>query len=50
MEQTFTFDTEIGDVDLLGEVAGVGTYETVNKESEIKSLFGYNGQFYQSKA
>jgi len=37
----FTFDTEIGDVDLLGEVAGVGTYEAVDKESEIKILFGY---------
>lgn len=28
----FTFDTEIGDVDLLGEVAGVGNYDAVNKE------------------
>lgn len=38
----FTFDTEIGDIDLLGEVAGVGTYDAVNKESEIKNLFGYD--------
>ncbi len=38
----FTFDTEIGDIDLLGEVAGVGSFDAVNKESEIKSLFGYD--------
>lgn len=37
----FTFDTKIGDIDLLGEVAGVGTYDEVNRESEIKDLFGY---------
>ena len=38
----FTFDTEIGDVDLLGEVAGVGNYDAVNKESETKNLFGFS--------
>jgi hypothetical protein len=36
----FTFVTSIGDVDLLGEVAGVGNYEDVLKSSEIKELFG----------
>ena len=36
------FDAEIGDVDLLGEVAGVGTYDAVDEESEIKNLFGYD--------
>ena len=36
----FTFITNIGDVDLLGEVAGVGNYEAVFKNSEIKELFG----------
>jgi hypothetical protein len=36
----FTFVTEIGDIDLLGEVAGVGNYEDVFKNSEIKALFG----------
>src|SRR4051812_15342161 len=37
----FTFRTDLGDIDLLGEVAGVGSYETVKGESEIKNLFGY---------
>ncbi len=37
----FTFRTSIGDIDLLGEVAGVGTYNQVVEESEIKFLFGY---------
>jgi hypothetical protein len=36
----FTFTTKIGDIDLLGEVAGVGNYEDVFKNSEIKELFG----------
>lgn len=36
----FTFTTKIGDVDLLGEVAGVGNYEDVFRNSEIKELFG----------
>lgn len=35
----FTFITEIGDIDLLAEVAGVGNYEDVLKNSEIKELF-----------
>ena len=37
----FTFKTQIGDVDLLGEVAGVGNYKDVFENSEIKELFGF---------
>ena len=37
----FTFITEIGDVDLLGEVAGVGNYKEVFESSEYKELFGF---------
>lgn len=37
----FTFKTTIGDVDLLGEVAGVGNFDGVLKSSEYKSLFGF---------
>ncbi|MGI9036052.1 MAG: hypothetical protein ACR2GD_08445 [Pyrinomonadaceae bacterium] len=36
----FTFTTDVGDVDLLGEVAGVGNYNDVFKSSECKELFG----------
>ncbi len=35
----FTLATEIGDIDLLGEVAGLGDYATVEKESEIDTLY-----------
>ena len=35
----FTFVTDAGDVDLLGEVAGIGSYEDVLKSSEYKNLF-----------
>ena len=37
----FTFKTTIGDVDLLGEVAGVGNYKEVFESSEYKELFGF---------
>ena len=37
----FTFATDIGDLDLLGEVRGVGTYEDVAPGSLIFELFGY---------
>ena len=37
----FTFKTQIGDVDLLGEVAGVGNYKDVFENSEFKELFGF---------
>jgi predicted nucleotidyltransferase len=36
----FTFDTDIGDIDLLGEVAGVGTYVEVEKDSKEVLMFG----------
>lgn len=35
----FTFETTIGDIDLLGEVAGVGTYMVVEKSSVIFELY-----------
>jgi predicted nucleotidyltransferase len=37
----FTFKTDLGSIDLLGEVAGVGSYDEVNANSELKTLFGY---------
>ena len=37
----FTFTTDIGDVDLLGEVRGVGNYEQVVAGSLMVDLFGY---------
>jgi hypothetical protein len=38
----FTFSTEIGDLDLLGEVSGVGHYEDVLAGSVTVELFGYS--------
>lgn len=35
----FTFKTDLGDIDLLGEVAGVGNYADVYNSSEKKNLF-----------
>lgn len=37
----FTLETSIGDIDLLGEVKGVGNYADAEKESIVMSLFGY---------
>jgi len=37
----FTFVTDIGNLDLLGEVRGVGTYEHVVPGSSVVELFGY---------
>ena len=37
----FTFTTDIGDLDLLGEVRGVGHYEEVLTDSLTVELFGY---------
>jgi hypothetical protein len=37
----FTFATDIGNLDLLGEVRGVGTYEEVATGSLTIELFGY---------
>src|SRR5690349_5878932 len=36
----FTFATDIGDLDLLGEVRGVGRYEDVLADSVTVELFG----------
>jgi hypothetical protein len=38
----FTFTTDIGDVDLLGEVQGVGHFEDVHADSVEVSLFGFS--------
>jgi len=35
----FTFQTEIGDIDLLGEVAGIGDYKTVKAHSVTKHFY-----------
>ena len=36
----FTFETDVGDIDLLGEVKGVGTYADCLENSEAVELFG----------
>lgn len=36
----FTFKTDLGDIDLLGEVAGVGTYEDAFAASVVVPLYG----------
>lgn len=38
----FTFATDIGDLDLLGEIRGVGVYEDVLEGSLTVELFGYD--------
>jgi hypothetical protein len=38
----FTFATDIGSLDLLGEVRGVGLFEDAAEESLIYELFGYS--------
>ena len=40
----FTFTTDIGDVDLLGEVPGVGDYAKASEEAEVMALFGFSYQ------
>ena len=37
----FTFSTDVGSLDLLGEVAGVGLYEDVVSGAIMYELFGY---------
>lgn len=37
----FTFETEIGDIDLLGEVRGVGNYLDCLQDSEAIEVFGH---------
>ncbi len=36
----FTLETTIGDIDMLGEVAGVGDYKAVRKQSVSTRLYG----------
>lgn len=36
----FTFSTDIGDIDILGEVQGIGNYEDVVQYSEIIEIYG----------
>ena len=36
----FTLVTSIGDIDLLGEVAGIGDFEAVKKDSVVDTLYG----------
>jgi len=38
-ELNFTFDTDIGSIDILGEVQGVGNYEECLKDSNEFELF-----------
>ena len=38
----FTFATTTGDIDLLGEVTGIGDYAEVAKEFVIMRLFDYD--------
>lgn len=40
----FTFQTSIGDIDLLGEVAGIGTYSEVKLMSDVFGLYGHDVQ------
>jgi hypothetical protein len=37
----FTFQTDVGDIDLLGEVKGVGAFTDSLEDSEEVEMFGY---------
>lgn len=37
----FTLETGIGDIDLLGEVAGVGDFQSVKDNSELVNFYGF---------
>jgi hypothetical protein len=37
----FTFETDVGDIDLLGEVKGVGVFTDCLEDSEAVEIFGY---------
>jgi len=39
MGMNFTFSTDIGDIDLLGEVTGIGNYEDTLKYSETLDIY-----------
>lgn len=36
----FTLQTDLGDLDLMGEVAGIGTFEQIRKVAVVVMLFG----------
>ena len=38
---SFTLDTDLGKIDLLGEVKGIGTYREAEAVSVVMSLFGF---------
>ena len=40
----FTFKTDIGDVDLLGELMGVGDYAAASENADVMELFGFQFQ------
>lgn len=40
----FTLSTSLGDLDMLGEVSGIGTYEDVFLKSEKWHVYGYDVQ------
>lgn len=46
----FTLQTDLGDVDLLGEVAGIGTFDQVRKVSVSISLYGLEIQILSLEA
>jgi hypothetical protein len=37
----FTFETQLGDIDLLGEVAGIGAFNEVREFSKLMELFSF---------
>lgn len=37
----FTFTTDIGDIDLLGELRGVGNYAEASEDADVMELFGF---------
>ena len=40
----FTFDSDIGSLDLLGEIRGVGRFEDVKQDSETAEMYGHHFQ------
>lgn len=38
----FTFSTDLGDIDIFGEVSGLGSYSEVLRETEEMTLFGFS--------
>jgi len=44
MGLNFTFSTDVGDIDLLGEITGIGNYDAVVKYSETLEIYGISCQ------